>query len=52
MDQEQKRLIVLGTNGKPIKQFFSSKFVNLKDFFADEKTIYLLDGNKIYRLSF
>jgi hypothetical protein len=50
----QKRVIILGKGGQVIKQFQSDKFDNLKDFTVSEngKTIYLLNGLKIYKVSF
>lgn len=53
MEPSQNRLVVLRKNGEVVKQFQSNQFDNLKDFAVtrDSKTIYLLNGQKIYRLS-
>jgi len=54
LEPAQKRVIILGKGGQIIKQFQSDKFDNLKDFTVSEngKTIYLLSGLKIYKVSF
>ena len=48
----QNRIIILDKTGKIIKQFQSEKFDNLKDFAVSDngKTIYLLNGLKVYRI--
>lgn len=48
----ENRIIILDKTGKVIKQFHSEKFDNLLDFFVskDGKTIYLLNGLKVYQL--
>jgi len=50
----QNRIIVLDKTGKIIKQFQSEKFDNLKDFAVSDngKTIYLLNGLKVYQINF
>lgn len=52
LEPSKKRIIVLDKEGKIIKQFFSQKFDNLLDFAISEdgKTIYLLNGNKVFTL--
>ncbi|MBL7150147.1 MAG: hypothetical protein ISS84_00755, partial [Candidatus Pacebacteria bacterium] len=50
----QNRIIILDKTGKIIKQFQSEKFDNLKDFAVSDngKTIYLLNGLKVYQINF
>ncbi|MCH8741918.1 hypothetical protein IH779_03385 [Patescibacteria group bacterium] len=50
----QNRIVVLDKTGRIIKQFQSEKFDNLKDFAISEdgKTIYLLNGLKVYQVKF
>lgn len=52
LEAAEKRIIVLSRTGEVIKQFQSEKFDNLKDFgvSADGKTIYLLNGQKVYQV--
>ena len=52
LEPAQNRVIVLTKDGKIVKQFKSEKFDNLLDFALspDGKTIYLLNGLKIYKL--
>lgn len=54
LEPAKKRLVVTGQTGNIIKQFQSEKFDNLKDFDVspDGKTIYLLSGPQVYKLSF
>ncbi len=53
LEQEQKRLIILDKNGQIVKQYQSEKFDNLLDFSVSEdgKTIYLLNGLKVYKIT-
>lgn len=54
LEPVQKRIVILEkSSNKVVKQFQSEAFDNLKDFSVsgDGKTIYLLNGLKIYRLS-
>ena len=53
LEPGQNRLIILIKGGEIVKQFQSEKFDNLLDFSVsqDGKTIYLLNGLKVYRLS-
>jgi len=46
------RLIIINKKGELIKQIKSEEFKNLKDFSvsSDEKTIYFLNGNKVYKI--
>ncbi|MFH1462289.1 MAG: hypothetical protein ABIG08_01120 [bacterium] len=50
----QKRIVVLNKSGKIVKQFQSEYFDNLLDFTLsqDGKTIYLLNGLKVYKILF
>ena len=52
LEPVQNRIIILDKNGEIIKQFQSEKFDNLKDFAVsdDAKTIYLLNGLKVYKI--
>ena len=54
LEPEQKRIIILDKQGRIIKQYQSEKFDNLKDFAISEdgKTIYLLNGLKLYQINF
>ncbi len=54
LEPAQKRIIVLTKTGDIIKQFQSEKFDNLKDFAISEdgKTIWLLNGVKVYKVEF
>jgi len=54
LEPAQKRIIVLTKTGDIIKQFQSEKFDNLKDFAVSEdgKTIWLLNGVKVYQINF
>jgi len=53
MEPTQKRIMVLNKSGELIGQYHSDKFDNLLDFSVsdDGKTIYLLNGLKLYRFS-
>ncbi|MDI6603211.1 MAG: hypothetical protein QME57_03810 [Patescibacteria group bacterium] len=54
LEPAQKRIIILDKKGQIIKQFQSQKFDNLLDFAVsqDGKTIYLLNGLKVYKINF
>lgn len=54
LEPAQKRIIVLDKKGQIIKQWQSQKFDNLLDFAVseDEKTIYLLNGLRVYKILF
>lgn len=54
LEPVQKRIIILNKTGQIIKQFQSEKFDNLLDFTIsdDGKTIYLLNGLKVYQINF
>jgi len=54
LEPGQSRIIVLNKSGQIVKQFQSEKFDNLLDFTVseDEKTIYLLNGLKVYQIKF
>ena len=53
LEPSQKRIIVLDRQGQIVKQFQSPKFDGILDFAIsqDGKTIYLLNGLKLYRFS-
>jgi hypothetical protein len=53
LEPVQKRILIFNKEGKIIKQFQSPNFDNLLDFTVSEdgKTIYLLNGLKVYRLN-
>lgn len=53
LEPAQKRIVILEKNGKIFKQFQSDKFDNLLDFAVsdDGKTIYLLNGLKVYKIN-
>jgi len=50
LDPPKKRLTILNKNGQVIKQYFSEKFDDLKDFLVseNENMIYLLNGHQIF----
>lgn len=52
LEPSQKRIVILTKQGEIFLQFQSEKFDNLLDFAvsADGKTIYLLNGSKIYKV--
>jgi len=52
LEPSQKRLIVFNKNGNFVKQIFSEKFTNLKDFavFEKQKKLYLLNENDIFEI--
>lgn len=52
LEPSQNRLVVINKSGQIVKQFQSSKFDNLLDFNVAEngKTIYLLNGQKVYQI--
>ena len=54
LDPLGKRIIITNKEGKIIRQFQSEKFDSLKDFSvsSNAKTIYLLNGVKVYQVSF
>lgn len=54
LEPTQKRIIILSKSGQIVKQFQSAKFNNLLDFAVseDSKTIYLLNGLKVYQINF
>jgi len=54
LEPAQKRMVILDKKGQIIKQFQSQKFDNLLDFAVsqDGKTIYLLNGLKVYQINF
>ncbi|MCK4520481.1 hypothetical protein KAT95_01265 [Candidatus Parcubacteria bacterium] len=53
LEPEEKRVIIINKTGDIIKQFFSEKFDNLKDFIVSEngKTIWLLNSSKVYQIN-
>ncbi len=53
LEPVQKRIIILNKSGQVVKQFQSEKFDNLLDFAIsdDAKTIYLLNGLKVYQIN-
>ena len=53
LEPQQKRVIITDRTGGIIRQFQSDKFNNLLDFSVskDGKTIYLLNGLKIYKIN-
>jgi len=53
LEPVQKRIIILNKSGQIVKQFQSEKFDNLLDFAISEdaKTIYLLNGLKVYQIN-
>lgn len=52
LDKQGKRIIVYDKEGKYVKQIISSKFESLQDFSVSEdgKDIYILSGNKVFRI--
>ncbi len=52
LEPAKKRIIILDKEGKIFKQFQSEKFDSLTDFDISDngKTIYLLNGNKVYSI--
>ncbi len=54
LEPGQSRIVILNKTGQIIKQFQSEKFDNLLDFAVSEdgKTIYLLNGLKVYQINF
>ncbi len=54
LEPSEKRVIVIGETGDVIKQFQSEEFDNLLDFAVSEngKTIYLLNGLKVYKIEY
>lgn len=54
LEPEENRIIITDKTGKIVKQFQSEKFDNLKDFAVSvqNKTIYLLNGQKVYQVQF
>ncbi len=53
LDAPQQRLIVFDKSGKAVKQYQSPAFDNLLDFAVSRggDTLYVLNGNKIYRIA-
>ena len=53
LEPVQKRIVILNKSGEIIKQFQSQEFDNLLDFtvLKDGKTIYLLNGLRVYRIN-
>ena len=51
-EPSQKRIIVLDKNGNVVRQFQSESFDNTLGLFGQGKTIYLLSGSKVYKISF
>lgn len=53
LEPAQKRIVILDKNGGIIRQFQSKKFDELLDFSVsdDGKIIYLLNGQKVYKIS-
>ncbi len=53
LEPVQERIIVLTKKGEVLKQFQSEKFNNLLDFAVseDQKTIWLLNGSKVYKIN-
>ena len=54
LEPAQNRIIIINKSGEVIKQFQSEKFDNLLDFSVSTngKTIYLLNGLKVYQIIF
>ena len=54
LEPAQNRIIIINKSGEVIKQFYSEKFDNLLDFSisVNGKTIYLLNGLKVYKINF
>ena len=54
LEPNENRIIIISKTGQIIKQFQSEKFDNLKDFTVSvqNKTIYLLNGQKVYQVQF
>lgn len=54
LEPAENRIIIATKTGQIVKQFKSDKFDNLKDFAvsADGKTVYLLNGQKVYQVQF
>lgn len=52
LEPSQKRVVLFNKNGNFVKQIFSEKFTNLKDFaiFEPQKKIYLLNENDIFEI--
>lgn len=50
LDPPNKRIVLLDKNGMLVRQYYSEKFTNLKDFIVSEKEkrIYVLDGNMVF----
>lgn len=53
LEPAENRIIILTKHGEVVKQYQSNKFDNLLDFAVskDNKTIYLLNGLKVYQIS-
>lgn len=52
LDPAAKKIIILNKSGKIIRQYFSNQFAHLLDFWItdDEKIIYLLDDQRVYKI--
>lgn len=52
LEPSQKRIVMLNRDGRFVKQFYSNSFDDLKDFiiFENEKSIYVLNGLKVYKI--
>ena len=52
LEPAEKRIVIINKQGEIINQFQSDKFDNLLDFSvsSDEKTIYLLNGMKLFKI--
>jgi len=53
LDSENQRILALNKNDDRITQYVSNEFENLKDIWVtnDEKSIYILDNYKIYKVN-
>ncbi|MCD6528576.1 hypothetical protein J7K44_02995 [bacterium] len=53
LEPAKKRIVILNKHGEIVKQYQSEKFNNLLDFAVsqDVKTIYLLNGSKVYQIN-
>ncbi len=52
LEPKNKRLVIFDKNGKLIKQFYSKKFTDLKDFVVNEKEnkIWVLNKTQIIEI--
>lgn len=53
LEREQERLVILSKTGTALRQYRSDELARVRDFTvsADGQTIYLFDGEKLYRIS-